>query len=110
RLTAGLNIEKLGLTLSGHSILANNYIYFSEQLKPLQAATAFNVLQIQAAHNLAIGKYRMYSEALIQQVTGDAPINLPLVMLRHISAFESRIFDGKLWMTTGIELRYHTPF
>lgn len=110
RLTAGLNIEKLGLTLSGHSILANNYIYFSEQLKPLQAATAFNVMQIQAAHNLAIGKYRMYSEALIQQVTGDAPINLPLVMLRHISAFESRIFDGKLWMTTGIELRYHTPF
>lgn len=110
RLSAGLNIEKLGLTLSGHSLLTNNLIYFSDEWKPVQSSSTFNVLQVQAVQNLKLGKYRMYSEALVQQPTGDAPINLPLLMLRHISAFDSRIFEGKLWLTTGIELRYHTPF
>lgn len=110
RLSAGLNIERLGLTLSGHSVLVGNYIYFSENNRPEHFADAFNVLQIQGAHDLKIGSYHIYSEALIQQVTGDAPVNLPLLLVRHISSFDHRIFKGKLWMTTGVEIRYHTPY
>lgn len=109
-LAATLYIDKLGLQVTGSNVLAGNYIYLDNDWKVQQYNSIFNVIQVQATHDLRFGHYRTYSEALIQQVAGNAPINIPLVMLRHISSYENKIFDNKLLFNAGLEIRYHTPF
>lgn len=110
KVSAGLIIDKIGLSIKGNNILAGNYIYYGSDLQVHQYDNVFNMIQLEGVHDLKLGKYRMYSEALIQQVAGNAPINVPLVLLRHVSAYEDYIFGDKLWFNTGIEVRYHTPY
>jgi len=109
-ISAGLYIDKLKLRLSGNNILAGNYIYYDTNYKVQQYENVFNVFQIQAVQDFKIGYYHAYTEGLIQQLAGAAPINIPFLMLRHISAYERYIFQNKLWFNVGLEMRYNTPF
>jgi hypothetical protein len=51
----------------------------------------------------------LYSEIHLQQATGNAPVNLPLILTRQRLAFEGNFFTN-LFLSTGLELRYYTNY
>jgi hypothetical protein len=75
----------------------------------VQEGTIFNVLQLYAQKKFILGRrWNWYAEAFVQQATPNAPVNLPLVFTRNRIAYEGRLFKN-LNLSTGLELRYHTP-
>jgi hypothetical protein len=45
----------------------------------------------------------------VQQIAGNAPVNVPLVLGRTRFAFEGNFFKN-LFLSTGFEVRYNTPY
>jgi hypothetical protein len=77
---------------------------------PTQSSSLFNVLDIGAQKILHLAKHwNWYLEGNVQQVTGNAPINLPLVLARSRFAYEGNFFKN-LFLSTGFEIRYNTPY
>ncbi|NCU03709.1 MAG: putative porin [Chitinophagaceae bacterium] len=98
------------LKLGANYFLAANYIYFKNYSQAEQEATLFNVLQLQLEKQFRIGRHwNWYVEAYLQQPTANAPVNLPLLFTRNRFAFEGKFFKT-LNLSTGLELRYHTPY
>jgi len=100
------------LVLGAKYFLAGNYIYFKNYTQAAQEATLFNVLQLQLQKQFSFGKrkhWNWYTEIYVQQTTANAPVNLPLVLSRNRFAFEGQFFKN-LNLSTGVELRYHTPY
>ncbi len=98
------------LVLGAKYFIAGNYIYFSDYSTSQQEATLFNVLQLQLQKQFRIRKnLNWYTEIYIQQTTPNAPVHLPLILTRNRLAFEG-LFYKRLSLSTGIEMRYHTPY
>ncbi len=98
------------LLLGAKYFLAGNYIYFKNYTQADQEATLFNVLQLQLQKQFTFRKYwNWYTEVYVQQKTANAPVNLPLVFTRNRFAYEGRFFKN-LNLSTGLEVRYHTPY
>ncbi|HEY8388529.1 MAG TPA: putative porin [Parasegetibacter sp.] len=109
-LFGGIEQPLLKLKLAAHYYLVSNYTYFSGPYQPAQESSLFNFLRITAQKNFSFGKYwRLYSDLTVQQKTGDAPVNLPLIFTRQRFAFEGNFFRN-LHLSTGLEMRYHTPY
>jgi len=98
------------LSLGAKYFLAGNYIYFKSISQAEQEGTLFNVLQLSAQKKFRLSKrWNWYAEAFAQQATPNAPVNLPLLFTRNRLAYEGKMFKN-LNLSTGLELRYHTPF
>ncbi len=98
------------LAIGAKYFLVSNYIYFKNISQAEQEATLFNVLQLQATKQFKLSrKWNLYTELYVQQPTPNAPVNLPLIFTRNRIAYEGKVFKN-LNLSTGIELRYHTPF
>lgn len=68
------------------------------------------MLQLQLQKQFTFRRHwNWYTEAYVQQTTGNAPVNLPLVFTRNRFAYEGKFFKN-LNLSTGLELRYHTPY
>jgi hypothetical protein len=101
---------KLAFRLTGDNYLINNYAYSDSFLTVNQYATLFNVLHIGAEKMFKLSKYiNFYTEAHIQQVTGNAPVNVPFLLTRNRLAFEGNFYTN-LFLSTGIEVRYYTNY
>lgn len=50
------------------------------------------------------------NELVYQQKAGSAPVNVPLLMGRHQLSLERPIFHRALYVATGVEARYHSPY
>jgi hypothetical protein len=101
---------KLAFRLTGDYYLINNYAYSDSFLTVNQYATLFNVLHIGAEKMFKLSKYiNFYTEAHIQQVTGNAPVNVPFLLTRNRLAFEGNFYTN-LFLSTGIEVRYYTNY
>ena len=100
------------LVLGAKYFLASNYIYFKNYSEASQEATLFNLLQLQLQKQFSFGRrkhWNWYTEIFVQQTTANAPVNLPLVLSRNRFAYEGQFFKN-LNLSTGVELRYHTPY
>ncbi|HEX4957885.1 MAG TPA: putative porin [Lacibacter sp.] len=98
------------IMIGANYFLASNYTYFTNRTQATQEGTLFNVLQLQAFKQFRLSrKWNLYSEVFVQQATPNAPVNLPLVLTRQRIAFEGRFFKN-LNLSTGLEIRYHTPY
>ena len=100
------------LVLAAKYFLASNYIYFKNYSEASQEATLFNLLQLQLQKQFSFGRrkrWNWYTEIFVQQTTAAAPVNLPLVLSRNRFAYEGQFFKN-LNLSTGVELRYHTPY
>ncbi|OLY91953.1 Putative porin [Cnuella takakiae] len=105
-----LSIEKLRLQLYGDYYLVANYLYLKDFYKLQQEGALFNVLRVGASKTFRLGRYwRLYSDVHLQQKTGDAELNIPLLFTRNRLAFEGLFFKN-LNLSTGVEMRYHTPY
>lgn len=108
--SAQYELPQLQLVVAGKYFLASNYIYFQNYTQAVQEATLFNVLQVNAQKKFRLAKkINWYTEVYVQQSTANAPVNLPLVYTRNRFAFEGKFFRN-LNLSSGIELRYHTPY
>lgn len=99
---------KLGLTVRNYII--SNYIYLNEQLRPAQYATAFNLTQASLSKTFRLGMVVLANELAWQQVTGNAPVNVPTLMGRHQLGIETYLFKNALKVSTGVQVTYHTPY
>ena len=111
------NIISFGAEASGPFIslgfknhLINNLAYFTDYYHTAQSGRLINLMQFSAAKKFSLTKrWKWYFDATVQVVDGSAPIKVPLVYTRNRLAYEG-LFYKNLNLSTGIELRYHTPF
>lgn len=98
------------LKLNAEYFAVTNYIYFDSFFSAKQEAALFNILHLSAEKKFKISRYwNLYSEIHLQQTTGQPPVNLPLFFTRNRIAFEGNFYTN-LYLSTGVELNYHSPF
>ena len=69
-----------------------------------------NLLQVFASKKFRLSKsWNWYTDIVLQQTDGAAPVKVPLVFTRNRIAFEG-VFYKNLNLSTGVEFRYYTPF
>lgn len=104
------DIPKIGWKLNAEYFAVNNYIYFDSFFTANQEATLFNVLHISAEKKFKIARHwNWYTDIHLQQTTGDPPVNIPFFYTRNRIAFEGNFF-ANLFISTGFEVRYQTPY
>jgi hypothetical protein len=110
RFFASLMIPKLKIVLRGNYYFITNYTYLTDQYTVAQQSSPFNLLQLMAEKKFRITKYiNLYTEAHLQQAAGSSPVRVPLFLTRNRLAFEGNFFTN-LFLSTGLELRYYTPY
>lgn len=110
KIFASVQFSKLKLLLQGNYYIVANYTYFNNYFNAVQQSAVFNVLHVSAEKKVPVSKnLNWYIEAHVQQTTGQAPVNLPLIFTRNRFAFEGNFFKN-LFLSTGIEIKYNTPY
>lgn len=110
RIFAIINVPPANFQLSGEYYLFTNYTYFTNLYTATQSSSVFNVLHIAAQKTISVSKhFNWYLEGNLQQTTGNPPVNVPLVLARSRFAFEGNFYKN-LFLSTGIEVRYYTPY
>jgi len=101
---------KLKLRLGADYFLVGNYIYYRDFYRVEQESGLFNLLRLSAQKTFRLTRHvNWYAEAYLQQKTGNVDLNVPLVLTRNRLAFEGNFFRN-LFLSTGVEVRYHTPY
>lgn len=90
--------------------LITNLAYFSDYYHTAQSSKVINLLQLYASKKIKLSKkLNWYTDVVIQQTDGSAPVKVPLVFTRNRFAYEG-VFYKNLNLSTGIEVRYYTPY
>lgn len=98
----------INLSFTNHIIA--NLAYFTDYYRIAQSSKVINLVQVSASRKTRITKsLNWYLDATVQQTDGSAPIKVPLLYMRNRLAFEGNLFKN-LFLSTGIEARYFTPF
>lgn len=96
--------------VSAEYSVVSNYLYFDSFFAARQEATLFNVFQLGVFKKFSLSKHlNWYTEIHAQKTLGTAPVNLPLFITRNRLAFEGNFYTN-LFLSTGLELRYNTPY
>lgn len=107
---ASYYLPKLALQLKGDYYVVTNYLYLNGFRQLRQESALFNVLRVSGEKSFRLGRFwNVHSELYVQQKAGGAEVNFPLLFTRNRLAFEGRFFRN-LNLSTGLEMRYHTPF
>lgn len=89
----------------------SNYTYFADFKQPAQEATLFNLLQLTAEKQFKIGgKWNWRTWLVIQQLTGNPPVNLPIFLTRNQVGYDGNLGFKNLLTSFGLEFRYYTPY
>lgn len=97
-------------SLSFTNYLITNYLFFKNYYQTDQYTKLINLLQLSASKKIPISRrWNWYTDITLQQVDGAAPIKVPLIFTRNRLAYEGVLYKN-LNLSTGIELRYYTPF
>ena len=100
----------LKLKLSANYFLISNYTYLSAFNKVNQEASLFNLLRVGLNKEFSLrNHWKWYLDAYLQVVTGQPPLNVPLLYMRNRFAYEGSVFRNLL-LSTGFDIRYHTPY
>lgn len=111
------NITSFGATatnpfvqLSAANHIITNYTYFKNFYQADQSSTIINLLQLSAAKKIKLSRrWSWYLNATLQQTASESPVKVPLLFTRSRVAYEGNFFKN-LNLSTGVELRYFTPF
>ena len=105
---ADANNRFINLGFKNHII--TNLAYFSDYYHTAQSSKIINLLQVYASKKIKLTKrWNLYADITFQQTDGSAPVKVPLLFTRNRLAYEG-IFYKNLNLSTGLELRYFTPF
>ena len=98
------------IQLSAANHIITNYTYFKNFYQADQSSTIINLLQLSAAKKITISKrWNWYLNATVQQTASESPIRVPLLFTRSRFAYEGNFYKN-LNLSTGLEVRYFTPF
>ncbi len=98
------------ISIGGRYFLMSNYTFFTDYFRARQQNALFNLLQIELQKTFHLSRnWRWHSEIYLQQATGNAPVNVPLLFTRNRLSFEG-VFFKNLNLATGLEMRYHTAY
>jgi hypothetical protein len=99
------------LKLSGRYMLISNFTYFKDYKQAAQYSPVFNALQITAQKQFRIGgNWHWRTWLVIQQLTGNPPVNVPLVLTRNQVGYDGTLGFKNLYTSFGLEFRYYTPY
>jgi hypothetical protein len=107
---AEVNSPKYRLSIGARSYVIDNYIYINAQQRADQYSSAFNISQLWIRKNFKLGSFFLDNELAYQQLTCDAPVNIPAFMGRHQFSFEKALFKNALKLAVGVEVRYHSSY
>ncbi len=107
---ANVFLPEAGLHLYGNYYAVTNYIYFDDFYTLQQRPALFNYINAGLEKKFRLARHiNWYTEVAFQQPAGNAPVHLPTVYTRNRVAFEGNFFKN-LFLSTGIEIRYFTPY
>ncbi|MBU6159286.1 MAG: hypothetical protein KGP35_09715 [Bacteroidetes bacterium] len=107
---ARYQIPHLNMEIGFSYYALSNYVYFNSYRTSVQESKLFNVARINASRKFQLNKaWSWYADAILQQATPNAPVNLPLVLTRSRIAYEGKYFKN-LNLCAGLEARYMTAF
>lgn len=105
---AEANNSFINLGFKNHII--TNLAYFYDYYHTTQSSKVINLLQVSASKKINLTRrWKWYLNATVQLVDGSSPIKVPLVFTRSRIAYEG-VFYKNLNLSTGLEIRYYTPF
>ena len=105
---AEANNRFINIGFKNHII--TNLAYFSDYYHTAQSSKVINLLQVYASKKIKLTKrWNWYADVIVQQTDGSAPVKVPLLFTRNRLAYEG-IFFKNLNLSTGLEVRYFTPF
>ena len=108
---SSFDLPKLKANIYGRYLLISNYTYFENFVQPAQYGTLFNMLQVTAQKQFKIGgKWNWRTWLVIQQLTGNPPINVPFFLTRNQIGYDGNLGFKNLLTSFGVELRYYTPY
>ncbi|HTO16820.1 MAG TPA: putative porin [Edaphocola sp.] len=110
QLYGSLYVKAMKMNVSLRNILMGNYIYLDESLNWQQYNSIFSVLQLSAKKIFYFGAFSLDNEMVAQQLAGNAPVHLPLIMLRHQFAYKVPMFKDRLDALIGIEARFNSSY
>jgi hypothetical protein len=106
----GLKSQSKYFDISFQNFTLLNFIYYKNYIQPVQYKLPINIIQFIASKKLTLTKrWSWYTTLALQYTDGAAPIKLPLAFTRNRLAYEGKFFRN-LQLSTGLELRYYTPF
>lgn len=87
-----------------------NYTYFTNYHQATQYNKLINVTQVEASKTFNITRHlHLYSDAMVQQTDGAAPVKFPLFYTRQQLAWEGQYYKN-LNLSTGLDVTYYSPF
>ena len=99
-----------GLTASFQYKLIQNYQYFGSGYQPMVYNKVLSYLKGTVSNQIKLSRHwNWYNELTLQLVDPNAPLHLPVIFTRQRLAFEGNFFKN-LFLSTGLELIYHTSF
>lgn len=105
---AEANNPFVNLAFRDHII--TNLAYFSDYYHTAQSSRVINLIQVSASRKTRLTKrWNLYTEIVLQQTDGSAPIKVPLLFTRNRLAYEGNFFKN-LFVSAGLEVRYFTPY
>ena len=106
----GADAKNSFITLGFKNHLITNLSYFTDYYHTAQNSKLINLLQVYASKKIKLAKrWNLYADITFQQTDGSAPIKVPMLFTRNRLAYEG-VFFQNLNLSTGLELRYFTPF
>jgi hypothetical protein len=105
-------LMKKGMEVSAQYLLLSNLTYLTDYYKVRQISRVFTVLQLSAYKEFKLTRKGLFWRTwlLLQQKTGNAELNLPLISTRNQIAYDGNIGYRNLIISTGLEFRYFTPY
>ncbi|MFM7671249.1 MAG: putative porin [Bacteroidota bacterium] len=111
RISTAIRWDRIGIDLSGSYYLINRLAYWTDFNQPGQTDALFNLLQVQVAKTVRLGKnWRSNTELLWQQRIGSAPVNMIPFYIRQRIGYEGNLGFKNLQLATGLEIRYRPPY
>ncbi len=99
-----------GIAASFQYKLIQNYQYFGSGYQPMVYNKVLSYVKGTVSNQIKLSRYwNWYNELTLQLVDPNAPLHLPLIFTRQRLAFEGNFFKN-LFLSTGLELVYHTSF
>ena len=99
------------LSVTGSYFLISNYTYYSNFYRVNQESALFNLIRLSADKQIRIRKnWNWRLQVIMQQKTGSAPLNVPLLVSRQQVGYDGNLGFRNLLISMGLEFRYFTPY
>lgn len=102
---ASVSVEKIGLSVTLNSDLTRNYIYFSDDLIPVQSEDLLTFYSLNIRENIGIWLFHLDTDMFLFHGSSDI-LPLPKYTLKSKFYINSKLFKKKLKINTGFEVNY----